>query len=226
MKIVGCDLHSPYQTIAMLDESEWTARDREVAGGQDLPPPTLARKVRLRTWGTRQPNFDSPGVYDLLLEVLEPTRRCFALRVYGHVVMPEHVHWLVSEPEHGLLADAVHHLKLSFAKRLGAGVFWQKRYYDRNLRHEHELQEKLRCLHRHPVKRGLCARPQDWKWTSFRHYALWETAVVEIESEWTARDRERQAHGGGERIFLYPGSRRCWTLTWGRNSGTDGSDPN
>ena len=28
--------------------------------------------------------------------------------------------------------------------------------------------------------------------------------VVEIESEWTARDRERQAQGGAERIFLIP----------------------
>ena len=153
----------------------------------------------------RNPNFDSAAVYDRFVEALEGTRRRFALCVYGYVVMPEHVHLLVSEPEHGLLADAIHHLKLSFAKRLGAGVFWQKRYYDRNVRDGHEFQEKLRYLHRNPVKRGLCARPQDWKWSSFRHYALREKGVVEIESEWTARDRERQARGGAERIFLVPG---------------------
>jgi len=103
------------------------------------------------------------------------------------------------------VADAVHHLKLSFAKRLGAGVFWQKRYYDRNVRNQHECGEKLRYIHRNPVKRGLCNGPQDWKWSSFGHYALREKAVVEIESEWTARDRERQAQGGAERMFLVPG---------------------
>jgi len=91
------------------------------------------------------------------------------------------------------------------AKRLGAGVFWQKRYYDRNVRNEHEFKEKLRYLHRNPVKRGLCERPQDWKWSSFRHYVLREKGVVEIEPEWTARDREQEANGGGERIFRYPG---------------------
>jgi putative transposase len=153
----------------------------------------------------RRPNFDSPAVYNLFVEVLEGTRRRFALCVYGYVVMPEHVHLLVSEPEHGLLADAVHHLKLSFAKRLGAGVFWQKRYYDRNVRNEREFQEKLRYLHRNPVKRGLVKEPGDWKWSSFRHYALREKGVVGIESEWTARDREREAKGAGERIFLFPG---------------------
>jgi len=73
----------------------------------------------------------------------------FAMCVYGYVVMPEHVHLLLNEPE-GMLADAIHLLKLSFAKRvpwLGdshSGVFWQKRYHDRNVRDEREFTKKLR----------------------------------------------------------------------------------
>ncbi|HET7214006.1 MAG TPA: hypothetical protein VFL79_10485, partial [Terriglobia bacterium] len=86
-----------------------------------------------------------------------------------------------------------------------SGVFWQKRYYDRNVRDEREFVEKLRYIHRNPVKAGLCERPEEWPWSSFRHYALREKAVVEIESEWTARERERQATGGRERTFLIPG---------------------
>jgi len=79
--------------------------------------------------------------------------------------------------------------------------------------------EKLRYIHRSPgvpseaafgllgwkqVKAGLCTLPGDWRWSSFRHHALREKAVVEIESEWTARDRERQATGSAERTFLIP----------------------
>ncbi len=126
--------------------------------------------------------------------------------------MPEHVHLLVNEPKQGMLADAIHFLKLSFAKRVRwlrddshAGVFRQKRYYDRNVRDEREFPEKLRYLHRNPVTRGLVKQPGDWKWSSFRHYALREVGVVEIESEWTARDRERAAQGGAARVFLSPG---------------------
>jgi hypothetical protein len=37
--------------------------------------------------------------------------------------MPDHVHLLVSEPERGVLADAIHCLKLSFAKRLRGRSF-------------------------------------------------------------------------------------------------------
>jgi REP element-mobilizing transposase RayT len=45
-------------------------------------------------------------------------RRRFNMRLYGYVVMPEHVHLLLSEPERGTLAEAMHYLKLSFAKRV------------------------------------------------------------------------------------------------------------
>ena len=51
--------------------------------------------------------------------------------------------------------------------------------------------EKLRYIHRNPVQRGLVERPEDWKWSSFRHYISGEPGAVEIESEWTARHRER-----------------------------------
>ena len=85
------------------------------------------------------------------------------------------------------------------------GVFWQKRYYDRSVRNEREFVDKLRYIHRNPVKAGLCKLPEDWRWSSFRHYALREKGVVEIESEWTARDRERQATGSAERTFLIQG---------------------
>lgn len=44
---------------------------------------------------------------------------------------------------------------------------------------------------RNPVKRGLVAKPENWKWSSFRHYLTGVEGVVEIESQWTARKRER-----------------------------------
>ena len=104
--------------------------------------------------------------------------------------MPEHVHLLLSEPTGAKLAEAIHYLKLSFAKRLRSrrspeesGSFWQKRYYDRNVRNYREFTVKLRYLHRNPVKRGLVVNPEEWKWSSYRHYAQRETGMVEIESE-------------------------------------------
>ncbi len=125
--------------------------------------------------------------------------------------MPEHVHVLVSEPQCNTLAGAIHSLKLSFTKRAHSlrllvepGAFWQKRYYDRNVRDRDEFTETLRYIHRNPVKRGLVKKVTDWKWSSARHYLFRENGRVEIESEWTARERERKITGGPERIFLIP----------------------
>jgi putative transposase len=71
--------------------------------------------------------------------------------------------------------------------------FWQARYYDFNVFTERKHIEKLRYIHRNPVKRGLVERPEDWQWSSFRHYATGERGTVEIESIWTAALREQEA---------------------------------
>ena len=126
-------------------------------------------------------------------QALERVRTAFDLDIYGYVVMPDHVHLLTAEPRRGVLSDALKSLKQGVSRRLigKAEHFWQKRYFDRNIRDEQQFKEKLRYLHRNPVQRGLCQRPEDWEWSSFRHYATGIEGRVEIESEWTARKRER-----------------------------------
>jgi len=69
--------------------------------------------------------------------------------------------------------------------------FWQPRYYDFNVWSEDKRIEKLRYIHRNPVRRGLVERPEDWPWSSFRHYVSGVEGPVEIESQWTARKREQ-----------------------------------
>ena len=48
---------------------------------------------------------------------------------------------------------------------------WQKRFYDLNVSSTRKRIEKLRYMHRNPVKCGLVAKPDQWKWSSFRFYA-------------------------------------------------------
>jgi len=145
----------------------------------------------------RLPNLQTPYLRDLFLNILERTRIRFGIRVFGYVVMPEHVHLLLSEPEENTLSDALRSLKLSFSKAAhpsapnaaGNSPFWQKRYYDHNIRNYRKFVEKLRYIHRNPVKRELVPGPADWPWSSFRHYATGIPGPVEIESEWTAQRR-------------------------------------
>ena len=141
----------------------------------------------------RRTSFVSATAKQTFELALERVRRSFVLCVFGYVVMPEHVHLLVNEPERQTLADALKSLKQGVSRRLiGDAVhFWQKRYYDFNIRNEAQFVEKLRYIHRNPVKRGLCERPEDWEWSSFPQYATGCEGRVEIESEWAARKRQR-----------------------------------
>jgi putative transposase len=104
--------------------------------------------------------------------------------------MPEHVHLLVSEPKQSQLSTAIQALKLSVSVQSKERPFWLPRYYDFNVHNEDKRIEKLRYMHRNPVKRGLVERPEHWRWSSFRHYATGENGVVEIESFWTGARRE------------------------------------
>jgi putative transposase len=149
----------------------------------------------------RMRHLTSEKACSCVVAALERTRRQFRLRVYGFVVMPEHVHLLVSEPERDTLERALQSLKISSARLSRSlrsyqgqtSALWQKRYYDRYMRDYEEFSQTLRYIHRNPVKRGLCARPEDWPWSSFRHYATGVNVGVEVESQWTARTRWPQA---------------------------------
>jgi len=112
-------------------------------------------------------------------------RRRYVLFVFGYVIMPEHVHLLVSEPRCGGLDRAIQALKTSVSKQSAQRPFWLARYYDFNVHSEEKRIEKLRYIHRNPVARGLVSRPEEWNWSSFRHYLTGEAGRIEIESPWT-----------------------------------------
>jgi hypothetical protein len=67
---------------------------------------------------TSRPLFRNEVYCDFFLKILERVRRRYRLVVLGYVVMPEHVHLLVSEPQRGTLSTAVQALKLGLVRSL------------------------------------------------------------------------------------------------------------
>jgi putative transposase len=139
----------------------------------------------------RQPLLRSDLVRSYFLETLEQVRSSHRFEVFGYVLMPEHVHLLISEPEREVLSASMQVLKQTVSRRCSslvgtkAGCFWSKRYYDFNVHTNEKRIEKLQYLHRNPVKRELVAKPEDWTWSSFRHYRFGEIGIVKASSEWT-----------------------------------------
>ena len=152
----------------------------------------------------RLPYLGTAAARSLFERSLEVMRERYDFVVCGYVVMPEHVHLLVSEPKKVLLSKAIQALKLSVSVQSRERPFWQPRYYDFNVHNEEKTSEKLRYIHRNPinhpsdedlslgtpVKRGLVDKAENWAWSSFRHYATGEVGAVEIESFWTGARRD------------------------------------
>jgi REP-associated tyrosine transposase len=139
-------------------------------------------------WG-RRPLMRSGESRAAFESSFEKMRNRYGFLVIGYVVMPEHVHLLVSEPQVADLATAIQAIKLSVVKKRKERPFWFERYYDFVVYSEQKRVEKLRYIHRNPVVRGLVARPEEWAWSSFRHYQTGLIGTVEIESWWTDQRR-------------------------------------
>ncbi len=139
----------------------------------------------------RLPFLEAPGPKETFEAVLEQTRARHQARVYAYVLMPEHIHLLMNEPPLILVAQFLKALKQITSRKLRGGrpQFWQDRYFDSNVHGETARSEVIRYIHRNPVKRGLVASPEQYRWSSFNHYATGIRGVVEIESEGTARTR-------------------------------------
>jgi putative transposase len=183
----GTNKSIAYESMASIDFFTMPSRLKRYQQSQQLHFVTF-------TCFHRKTYLQSAGARDVFERTLERVRRWYGLQIFGYVVMPEHIHLLVSEPERGTLSLALQMLKQVSSRKLqefaGSQAFWQKRYYDFNVSTSRKRTEKLRYIHRNPVKRGLVENPEDWDWSSYRHHLTGVGGVVEIESEWTANWRK------------------------------------
>ena len=136
----------------------------------------------------RLPYLEDPVSKNTLEQVVEKARQTHDLAIYAYVLMPEHVHLLTNEPEIRSLASFLRVIKGESSKLLKGSreKFWQSRYYDFNTFTSGKFVEKVQYIHRNPVTRGLVSRPEDYRWSSFNHYATGEPGPIEIASHWTA----------------------------------------
>jgi putative transposase len=127
-------------------------------------------------------------------------RRKYDFVIVGYVVMPEHVHLLMSEPETGTPSLAMQVLKERTSRALSHKEerFWQLRFYDFNVWSARKRIEKLKYMHRNPVTRGLVAKPEDWLWSSYRWYSVGEAGPIDINEGWREIKLARNASSTAE----------------------------
>ncbi len=134
------------------------------------------------------PVFASAGCCDVVVRSLEFCREKKALKVYGWVILDTHLHAVVAAPE---LAAVLRDLKSFTTRELLAQVerggrdwllnqrryyraahkatkhqVWQEGSHPQSIMSDAMMEQKVEYLHNNPVKRGLVASPEHWRYSS------------------------------------------------------------
>ena len=139
----------------------------------------------------RLPLLRSARARNLFVRVLDQVRKEYGFKLVGYVVMPEHVHLLISEPARGNPSTVLKMLKQRVSRQLRRKPrrasalqrcfpfassperlpqLWQKRFYDFNVWTRKKKIEKLGYMHANPLKRGLVDDPNHWLWSRYAFY--------------------------------------------------------
>ena len=100
-------------------------------------------------------------------------------RVHAAVVMPDHVHLLLTplrdaggnpyslvEILQAIKGASAHSVNRSLRR---SGPVWQEESFDHVLRSSESFEEKLEYIRQNPVRRGLVTRPEDYRWLWVEH---------------------------------------------------------
>jgi putative transposase len=152
------------------------------------------------------PIFTTSACCDIVVRSLVYCRERKSLRIYGWVILDNHFHAIVAGPE---LARTIADLKKFTAreilvqlkrerrdwllnqlryfcatyKRASEHQVWQEGVHPQSIISDEMMLQKLEYLHNNPVKRGLVASPEHWRYSSAHAWLQGTFAVLRCD-EW------------------------------------------
>ena len=155
------------------------------------------------------PVFVSSAPCEIIAESLRFCRCRKGLRIHAYVIMPTHLHMIVSAECD--LSDVLRDLKRHTSKKLVEhfarianppfiNVFrycgekqhpstdhkvWQDGNHPEMIMTQGFFEEKMNYIHENPLRKGLVTDPVAWKWSSIRAYIDGDDTPLEVDGlEW------------------------------------------
>jgi REP element-mobilizing transposase RayT len=152
--------------------NEFAKRGEAINDSEEEIARDFRRKIeRYLDRGAGECHLRRPEIADLVAGALRHFHETRYV-LYEWVVMPNHAHAIVWPMPSHLLGDILKSWKQFSSRRakkivgLGEEPFWQPESYDHWIRNDDEKARIARYIRNNPVTAGLCARPEDWKWSS------------------------------------------------------------
>ncbi len=124
----------------------------------------------------RRPLFSRSEYANEVILALYRTQEIFPFFLYGFVIMPDHVHLLLSVPENGSISKIMHTFKRGSAFNIGQGSIWQSRFHLITPKNPHRA---LAYIHANPVQAGITLSIDDYPWSSAS--GKWDVSPLEMQ---------------------------------------------
>ena len=159
----------------------------------------LSRKVELKRFyltdqlyfitsviENRKPIFLNENCIQILLRVLDEYAKRCSIEIIAFAILPDHVHLLISpKSQSHTISGFMKSIKGKSAIEINRvterrGRLWQHQFLDHIVRSKEDYRLHIEYIHYNPIKHGLCDRPEDYRWSSYRCYALDEDVGVSV----------------------------------------------
>ncbi len=139
--------------------------------------------------------FSKDDACQIFIDSVNKARIIYKFKVIAYVIMPDHVHLLMLPAEDNYqISKILTAIKLPVSMKVSKlyqentglllGKFWQRGGgYDRNIVSKEAIFASINYIHHNPVRKGLCVRPEDWKWSSASLYAKQGESQLKINNE-------------------------------------------
>lgn len=122
----------------------------------------------------RQVIFADTQDFETMLALLAENAKKFAVAVHAYVLMDNHFHLLATPPTAEALPLMMQAVGRSYVRYFNqrhgrSGTLWEGRYRSTLIETERYLLACMVYIDLNPVRAGLVARPQDWRWSGHAH---------------------------------------------------------
>jgi REP element-mobilizing transposase RayT len=155
----------------------------------------MARPLRIQLPGAfhhitsrgneRSPVFLSQRDREKFLSYLESASERYKAVIHVYCLMDNHYHLLLETPA-GNLSQIMHHINGAYTtffntKRSRSGHLFQGRYKAILIEVDEYAKELSRYIHLNPVRAGMVGKPEEYEWSSYRHYTVERNAPEWLE---------------------------------------------
>ena len=149
--------------------------------------------------------FETKPYFDILIENLNFYRRKFGFKLWGYVIMPEHIHLMIHLGDRNDLSKIMEEFKRYTSKQIlkqlmkdkkshliklftianpkkEKHMVWEEGFRGLGIRSERVSNIKMNYIHNNPVKRGLVEKPEDYTYSSYRNYYCDDNSIIKLDA--------------------------------------------